>query len=257
MSSNSDQNDRWQVEALRLSAFPAPTAAMSDKERERWWVDFVGTPSDETTIKRGERIEKGPWHAGSLVLQSGPSRIDWRYNHALSPEDTETPPRFESLLLGPFPDAARDFFDLVRRWLRECPQLERVAVGGVLILAATSRQDGYKKLRPYLKGVAIDPDNSTDFLYQINRPRTSTAVPGIRFNRLSKWSVMQWKLLAMRIGSEDSKIVPSVESPFDGCRLEFDVNSVPEQDLPKSKLPDLFDEFSANSIEISQMGDIP
>ena len=55
-------------------------------------------------------------------------------------------------------------------------------------LVHLARELGYRELGRFLPAVRLDEDSS-DFSYQINRPRRSTVIPELSVNRLSKWSV--------------------------------------------------------------------
>jgi hypothetical protein len=115
---------------------------------------------------------------------------------------------------------------------------------------------GNRLLSQYLHDVKIDIEGSTDLFYQINRRRCSTSdVPDLFVNRLSKWSLSTTGLLSL--GGAPEEI--TIQARQFACRLELDINTVAEfpEELPHSRLSDLFDEFVRLSNEIAQEGDIP
>ena len=65
------------------------------------------------------------------------------------------------------------FAKVMNVWLKDCPPIIRLAYGAVLLEPVSDRRAGYK--RSYrgniLRPIQID-DSSSDFFYQINRPRT-------------------------------------------------------------------------------------
>ena len=93
-----------------------------------------------------------------------------------------------------------EFVTLMSRWLEfdTGPSLRRLAFGAVLLHPAENRVEGYRKIQPYLQHVTMQPEESSDFLYQINRPREAeVAISGLQINRVSKWSVGRMQLITV------------------------------------------------------------
>jgi len=149
-------------------------------------------------------------------------------------------------------------------WLKDCPSTVRLAYGAVLLEPVENREKGYLRVAEYVPAVKIDPLGSEDFLYQINRPRESTTVKGMRLNRLSKWSVASFQPVRFSIGIPQSQPRQPLVYSHGGtlamaCRAEFDLSTAAgiQQELPHDMLPRIFNELVALGSEIAQYGDMP
>lgn len=245
----------WQVETLRLTAFPSPAAQVTEPT---WWTDLVGEPPETRILhpRKGGWQEKGPFKGGKLVLRVQPNRIDWLFTPVNDQEqEVESFPT-----IGSFPESLDVFLPLMVRWfdLETCPPVQRLAFGAVLLQPVEDRQAGYRQISPYLPSVQLDPEGSSDFSYRINRPRdSSSGIIGLRINRLSRWSVATWRAAEFSVG-------PALVGYFPGeehyaCRLELDINTVPDfqGELHREQLPQIFEELVDVGKEIATEGDIP
>jgi hypothetical protein len=240
----------WETESLRLTCFLASSAMPSEPT---WWSDLTGNvPESRTSRPRsGELTESGPCEGKSLTMVIVPGRIDW---HLTTIQQGR--PEAGLTAIGLYDDVMRDFVALMSRWLPMSPDLQRLAVGTVLSRIVKDRTDGYQQLQPYLHAVKLDPE-STDFMYQINRPRRSSIdVPDLKINRLSKWSVMALASVALSIERDvfQQRVTPTTIA----CRLELDINTQPDfvGPLPKDKLDPIFHELTHLASEIANAGDI-
>ncbi|MCI0545791.1 MAG: hypothetical protein L0027_00725 [Candidatus Rokubacteria bacterium] len=132
-----------------------------------------------------------------------------------------------------------------------------MAFAGVLLQSVENHDGGYRLLDRYLPHVVLDPEAS-DFSYQINRPRLSSApVNGLRINRLMKWSVARVQRMSISPGTERATVAPLGPMQF-ACRLEFDVNTASdnERTLPASSIPAILDELIGLAQEIASQGDV-
>jgi len=245
----------WQVANLRVTAFPVEPTKI---DALSWWIDLLGYPP-ETQIARpkiGERQEEGEYEGRKLLLQVKPERVDWTLAPIIKVSETE---RLEGFpLAGPFPDVVGSLRKLMLRWLPRCPPIARLAFGGVLTLPVENRETGYRELARFLPDFELDPESS-DFFYQINRPRASTAVEGLRINRLSKWSVMLFQPVTISVSPDVPAIAMPSGSAESACRLELDVNTVPSPRshvLPDGKRLEIFEELLRLGEEITQRGDV-
>ena len=246
----------WETLGLRLTAFRAPEPLA---QQPTWWQDVVGTPPEKVTSqpRLGLLTEEGPYGGGTLSLQVQADRVDW----TLAGSVEQAVEVLEPPSLGSFPDAVTVFVKPLLQWLTTCGPVNRLAFGAVLSQPADSREAGYARIADYLyRYVKIDPVGSSDFLYQINRPRESTVgFPGLRINRLNKWSVTLLTRLRIAVTPQGATGVPS-SAGQSACRLELDINSVPNEsgaDLPHDTLPQLLNELVALGQEIATRGDIP
>ncbi len=240
---NRSSIEQWQTEQLRLTAFPTPTQIGGSG----WWEGVVGEPPENRTLKPkvGVQQDEGPFEHGRLMLAIQPDRVDWLFT---------TSDEHESVI--PFPIALASFNEGMFRWFENCPSMQRLAFGAILTQPITDRIAGYRQLSAYLPSVNIDAENSSDFSYQINRPRSSKSViAGLRINRLTKWSVqtrMQVRLLPI------SRPVDVLEGPV-ACRLELDINTSQDYrgEFSKDRLREIFQELVEMGREIASEGDIP
>ena len=236
------QHDNWLVELVRITAFPSPGLQI---DRSKWWSDIVGEPPESQLIlpKKDTSREEGPFGNGRLILETQPARIDWVFSKL--PDDEA---------LGDPLAVFEQFTGLVRRWFDVCGALQRLAFGSILGIPVNSQPEGYDRLRSFLKSVELDAENSSDFLYQINRPRAFEADGfQIKVNRLSKWSVSLWQMLEIR-GVTGGSITSG-----NACRLELDLSTDGEfaGELPKDLLTKILDVLIEFGLEISQRGDVP
>lgn len=212
----------------------------------------VGEPPESKVSqpKVGVIQEQGRFSTGILTLISQPGRIDWLLTGSDKAE-----------LAGPFEEALGPFVSLIVRWFGNAPVLQRIAFGAVLRLPVNNRTEGYQKLSGYLHHVELDPEGSTEFLFQINRPRKSrSGNETLSLNRLSKWSVVLAQQATFTVQSPESAQFQLMNLQKDHfCRLELDINTAPdiEGDLPANALPEIFNELVELGLEIAKKGDIP
>lgn len=238
----------WQAEILRMTCFPSSTANLDSTS---WWKDITGEQPENTIVRarEGFRQDEGVVGDKKIVLGVQPARIDWLMQ---SVENENQAP------IGAFTDNLDSFLTIVSHWFKIAPPLARIAFGSVLIFPVDTRKAGYELLAKYLPTIQIDSVGTSDFLYQINRPRMSQLeVPDLKINRLTKWSVQ--KLGLGQLGFSPSakvSIFPSYEA-F-SCRLELDINTSADfkSDLPQDKLMDIFSELVELAKEITVKGDI-
>jgi hypothetical protein len=204
----------------------------------------------------GIHAEEGPYLGGTLTLQIQSDRVDWILN-AAAEQEMES---IEPAVLGPFPDVLGAFVKPLAQWLTTSGAVNRLAFGAILMQPVAGRETGYEQLAAYLsQAVKIDPRGSSDFVYQINRPRTSGVEPNLRINRLSKWAVLlatTYRVAVTPRGVAGTTMVPSASA----CRLELDINTAPTgdgADLARDALPRLLNELVTLGQEIATRGDVP
>lgn len=247
----------WEAEVLRVTAFPIPAAPARDYG---WWRELVGEPPERSINRPRESSlrEEGPFNGGILINEIQPLRIDW----VLAPPQEEGVEAVGFRFIGPFPQAVDAFLQLVTRWLdlTTCPDLLRLAFGAIVLHPVGTKVAGYQQLAAYLPSVQVDPEGSSDFLYQINRQRLSrTGVPGLMLNRLSKWSVATIQEVKFVVAQGAAGQVISGDIPAIACRLELDINTEAgrREALPRDSLDRLLQELADLAIEIVSKGDIP
>jgi hypothetical protein len=238
----------WQLEFVRLIAFPVTPPILLDQE---WWRDVVGEQPDDfvSTRKKDSRDDRGSFQGALLTLNVDLARIIWEARPNAVVDLSGNFPTLE----GPFPEKFNWFVKLQEPWLiRSCPPLRRLAFSAKLLRPAASAEEAFSILATYLPIVNL-ASNPNDFLLQINRRKESSGIMrGLPINRVSTWSKMN---VAIRI--EPGR---AFEWP-DRCysSLELDINTAPEkiEVLPRDSLPQLFEELMSLGLGIAKQGDMP
>ena len=167
----------------------------------------------------------------------------------------------EFLTIGKFTEILAPFARVTNKWLNldSCPEIQRIAFGAVLFASVDSRESGYRQLAAYLPRVDIDPEHSSDFLYQINRPRESTTeISNLTINRLTKWSVAV--MFGGHFALEPTQIsYREMPQQCVACRLELDTSTAAgrREPLARDRVPSILSELMDAAKEIVIEGDIP
>jgi hypothetical protein len=255
MAQNSDKQTKfWKPQTLRVSGFLAPIKAV---EPEKWWEQLVGKAPDNTVARpsRGEWTLTSEFRGNSLGLSVQPGRFDWWLApDAAKPnsDDDKVP------VLSEQDEIAETFFGLMSRWLTLSPAILRLAYGAVLVGDVGDKVSGYKELARFVPDIKIDPENSQDFFYQINRPRKSAVDKSLSVNRLSKWSIASFAAISVAVMAPQM-VSSSVGKASFGCRLELDISTPADRTvpLPPENLPGFLQELVILGEEIATAGDIP
>ena len=240
----------WLVESIRFSLFKD---AMGGNPSE-WWIKTLGEPPEQKIEqpRTGLHRQELAVEDRKVVLQVQPGRLDWIW----SPIDTIEEAVIESAILphiGMFPKITREFASQIKKWLNAVDDsgFSRVAVGTKLFYPLDDRIDAYRHLGQYLTSVELDWTKSTDLVYQINHPRSSsTRVENLVINRLMKWAVLT---ATVRVG------LPVSNGTYNlfAVRLELDINTKPDQKISLSidEVKGVFDELLELSEEIVEQGE--
>jgi hypothetical protein len=243
----------WNFSLLRMTAFPVPTHNYEAKVDE-WWKEIIGEYPD--TISQNPKVglshAKGTVKYGVLIIENQPLRIDVvmrQKDPDLSP--TNVPDLISSI------DALEYFQSIAQKWLNLTggPVLSRLAFGAKLIHPVGGKEDGYKLLQKYLHHIKIDPFNSSDLLYRINRPRPSKTTSNIIINRLSTWTVERNVVVLIPIVGDQ---IVNQQQVSTNCSLELDINNKPEFPLNSTNATSVgtFEELIALGKEIAVAGDV-
>ncbi len=209
------------------------------------------------TPKRGALKEEGPLEKGRLVLNIRPMRIDWLFQ-SIYDDQSES---FPIPIIGPFPESLVPFFGIIERWfsLEALPELTRIALGVVLVEPVEDKKLGYQRISKYLPTIKLDTEKSSDFSYQINRPRPSTSgIKDLSVKRISRWSVSLHRAAAISVGPDSAEAATLGQTYFT-TRLEVDINTAPDFKgfLPAEHLSKILRELVSLAEEIASKGDIP
>ena len=237
--------------SMRSTNFPRPG---TEPDAETWWHDVIGQVPDTRRVRPAtkELTEEGPFAGGRLTLDiNAAGIIQWSVS---PPPFKEVPVEFPTV--GRFGDVCEAFSALMHRWYGAGPELDRIAFGAGVLLPVPNRVEGYRLLSEYLHHVRIDPEASTDLLYQINRRRRSPLTEGLLINRLSKWSVAALHVIAQPL--MDSRPERRME-PVSACLVELDINTAPEYrgGFVAPRTAAIFDELVTLAGEILEVGDRP
>lgn len=194
--------------------------------------------------------EEGKAFGGQCIVEQRRDRVDVVFAHAT--EDVFSPfPTLE----GTYEEAVREFSRFTTKWLQKpTVGITRIAFGAVALIPQPDRETGYRQLSTLLR-CAPDP-GATDFLYQINRRRKSSVLPGVEVNRLSKWSVSWHRMTTLPLPPAIA-IAATADSRF-ACRVELDMNTAPgyEGELTHPAIVAHFQELMDLAREILERGDI-
>jgi hypothetical protein len=240
----------WQVESFRLTTFLSPSDPVSERD---WFKILTSEEPDRRTSepKIGLQQEEGKFKdgtvEGNLVVTIHPTRIDLQLIPLMNNLGFEIP------TIGLFEESFNSFQTLMLRWIQHAPMTQRLAFGAVLYKSVSNSKEGYHFISSFIP-FDLDEDSS-EFLYQINRPRKSLldGLTDLSINRLSKWSVSLFTLFF----NPNNVLSPTVNVKH-AVRLELDVNTTPNftRDLPSSQLPNIFIELLEIGKEIAIKGDI-
>jgi hypothetical protein len=249
----------WQCESLRLSAlWSSPEGAESALS----WESVVGAPPEvrESQPRQGTTRDAGPINDGATILElrTAPGRADWLLLPAIS-TTMLTSTTFPNV--GNVDEALHQCETLLFEKAARSYSVPRFALGLTAIYPAADRDASYALLTKKLKTIRPDLVGASEFLYQINRPRQSKAVPGLTINRLSRWgSVVLTGVImpqAPNVAQSFSHAIPSKQ--IHAMRAELDLNSGLEQQTPirPDDRLELLRELARLGPEILADGDVP
>lgn len=233
----------WLVRSVRFTSFLMPGVTLPP---EMWRVVLGGEPDNSTQQRAASlRQETGAFGDSIANLTVQPGRVDLLFLPVETPE-----PNLATF--GEYPGAAEPYRTTIASWVSSeaFPAARRFALGIVLIEPTESRETGYEQLRHFIDVVPMG--EASDFLYQVNRHRSSTAaVPDLRVNRLAKWSVSELRLLTMNAGG------PAATTPFTFLNLDLDVNTSVEfaGPIPAGVGRAVLDDLWVGADEIATQGD--
>lgn len=245
------KKSEWISEVLRLTAF----MSSAPNKPEKWWESVVSTQPFQSTT-RPFYSDVGTFKNGLLQLTIQSERIDWIY--------TPDPNKSYDLgisNIGSFNIALKDFISIMQKWFSLAPEIKRLAFGANLLHIENDQVEGYKYFDKYLsKSIKLDAEESSDFMYQINRPRFSNLsdFKELKINRVSRWLLLILNKIEFSISSQGASLTPDEKSLLTTSRLEIDINTDPKFNgvFPHDKIKLIFNELVQLGVEITEQGDI-
>ncbi len=248
----------WKAEVVRVTVFPDPNPSTM---MEGWWSSVVGEPPEtrNSQPRLGVVQETGAFLGGILTLNVTPLRVDWILSVSITPSGSES----GLPVLGDLTKIVESFCSRLNVWFDLAPPIKRLAFGCVGLQEVAGQKEGYRLLGKYLPAVTVDPEGSSEFLYQINRPRPSTVIDGLTINRLMKWSVARTQGVSMQLvltPDAPGGVVSGMPMPeFLAVRSELDINTSPKwaKAFAKPRLASILGELVGLGLEIVARGDVP
>lgn len=247
----------WEADALRFSGFYPVTGSAS---LDLLWADLgIGEPDSVTASPRSGlyKAEKAVERA-KITLSGDLARMDLiisAHEETTAPSGAVTDP--VAFSMDKFVNLLPRFNELSGRALVSgcLPSFKRIAFGCRGYLPTSDRVASYYKLSAYLPAVRIDPENSSDFLYRINRPRISIEAPELRINRLTTWSAVTLSVFAVQLISQQVQ----ESSATHWCHVDLDVNTDAGRQTPLEShmLRSVFVEMLGLGRELLINGDVP
>ena len=219
---------------------------------------MVGSQPNDEHINRqnGMREQRGMLNGNHLTMVSQTKRIDWTLDPARQGSlEPTVPPELPAI--GPVScDTLEPFATIVRKWLIQCPPVNRLAFGAILVMPVANAQKGCEELQKHLHYIQMNPQNTTDFIYQINRPKESAIDSGVRINRLCRWSVSQIGTVGVEVDLTTLNASAAMEGQY-VCKLDLDINTaVLNNVVSGDNAYEIFQELVAHGQEIAAKGDI-
>jgi len=240
----------WLVKQARLTIFIQNFDLIA---LEKWWSAIIGEQPANITSQPMNRTYKvfGNLDNNIFAINQAGNKIDLILQNSQIRANGPEP-------MGSYDEAMISLGRIVKQWVKVkgLPSITRLALGCNLLIEIPSVEEGYDRLRDHLPNLHLDAEESKDFVYQVNRPTPSkTPIDKLIINRLSKWSLSELQLVAfaaapdgVNIGSKEYQYV---------CQLDLDINTsiTFNRVIPKSRIQDLFNEFSQMGREIEEKGD--
>ena len=205
MTDNSLQNEiplHWLALQTRITAFHSDD--WKDENLNDWWLEEFGQVPDriETNPRQNSDLIRGSIDMGQLGVNASPGRTDFilQFHNGAAVATDSTRPNIGA----PYQSSLEKSLGLARQWLNKTLQVNRLAVGAILILPCTDLNEVYSFLSNILKAVNFDgSENTLDFQYRINRVRSIDQPQAITINRLATWSVVESHRIVINPGTVD------------------------------------------------------
>ncbi len=244
----------WSVETFRFSGFLEHSW---EKQPESWINSITKNLPDIKNVNPKKNISHEELDEGNklLVIETQPIRIDLIQTINIKAEIGE----LDIPAFGYMQDEIDNFIQYVKVLITNdyFPELTRIALGMILLEPISNRKEGYSKLNELLP-FNIEIENSSDFFYQINRPRYIEQKGNqIKINRLTKWSVIELSSVIFQVKPSPKTV--NLGQKYYAIRNELDVNTTIDYEgvFSITQIESITNELVSMAIEISNEGDIP
>ncbi len=241
----------WNLAQARLTCFFREPL---ENQKNDWWEEVLGVPPDESVTKRTEGIhtDKGIVNGRRLLLNIQRNKVDW----LVSPVEQLSDELFN--FIGTYDESTIQLRDMLQNWVSTAGQIKRIAIGAIALEPVEDRENGYRFLQTMLPALTIQPETSSDFFFQINRPTIGEfREVAIKINRLMKWSVSQVEFhrqnLAFNTGLE-SDLVASGHAAR--CELDISTDQDQDQEIDPAIRIDVLNRLFELGRSILQEGDV-
>lgn len=222
---------------------------------DTWWETTIGDRPDQVHVdnQKKAKIQKSMIKGNLWTMICQPGRVDW----TLEAIEKESDTTLDLLALGSMSTGTLEpFVNAIEKWLSICTPINRLAFGANLGKVTDNMRTGCEEIQQYLPSVELDPQNTANFLYQINRPRKSKVDSKITINRLNTWSMVIISTGGVMIDPTASKVLGNVQH-VNVCKLELDINTASSNSkIAEDKAIDMFKELTEQGHEISNKGDV-
>lgn len=240
----------WDIDSLRVSIFHATPSSLI---KPSLWKEVTGTSPESVNDrpKEGRIIATGGEDGNQFILIIQDQRLDWQIRPV--PPTRSSPGTL--LMLAGVEKTIPLLRKAVRRSAKKIPQVHRLAFAPIFIKKSPSQMEGLQALSSYLPGLNPNSLKGSDFIYQINKPRSSNVVPYLQINRLAKWETQEFVQSTLSINLAKAPQVTTTPTPARLLRL--DINNVPwDKGLPGKRMLELFDELVMLACELATKGDV-
>ncbi|SEM21788.1 hypothetical protein SAMN05428989_3395 [Pseudoxanthomonas sp. GM95] len=245
--------ENWQARQLRITLFTNAAVPLAEAGLESV---FSVEPETRVQLKNeASNIEIGSFGTGKIQFRSSPNRLDWIW------EGEQVDQSFASL------GSAHEVLDimtgrLINFFSGTNHSFSRMALGGAWGIPSKDRLESYRILQEFLPNVTIDGDNSSEFLYQINRWKIhELSGEKIKINRISKWSA-RVALLGAQLQAQPNlagQVIFSTSSGIEiheaGCELDLSTPADLPRPISREECITLLESLKEMTLEILEIGD--
>lgn len=213
----------WPPFLLRVTLFPA--SPMGREQRPDLGELFkVEVESEQVQGSAKDSTQVASLGVGTVQLAGTLERLDFVWQ---SPQDGEDGRHTD---LGDLDAAIATFVQPIVQWA-QAHKWARVAIGALGGVWTGDKKEGYRLLQPRIPELKINPEGSSDLLYQINHLKSVTLSNGDWLvNNIFRWAVVTFQTVSFHIAPNVGS-VGNVQTTVLRTQLELDINSAPRPGL--------------------------